>query len=143
MNKIFVFVLALTFLSSSACTDTSEPGKPEKSEQTTTPAKNQDYAPKDFQAHLKDPNIIILDVRTPQEVAQGYIEGAVNINWNSADFSAQVDKMDKSKEVYVYCAVGGRSSQAKSVLIKQGFKEVHNLLGGMDAWQKQGLAVKK
>jgi rhodanese-related sulfurtransferase len=143
MNKILVFVLALAFLSTSACTDTKEPEKPVKSEQTTAPAKNQDYSPKDFQAHLKDANIIILDVRTPEEVSQGYINGAVNINWNSPDFSAQVDKLDKSKEVYVYCAVGGRSSQAKSVLIKKGFKEAHNLLGGISAWQKQGLEVKK
>jgi phage shock protein E len=143
MNKLFVFILALAFVSTSACTNTKEPEKTMKGEQTTSPSKNQDYGPKDFQSHLKDPNILILDVRTPQEVAQGYIEGAVNINWNSPDFSAQVEKLDKSKEVYVYCAVGGRSSQAKSVLIKQGFKEVHNLLGGIGAWQKQGLEVKK
>jgi phage shock protein E len=143
MNKILVFVLALTFLSTSACTDSSGPDKTVKPEQTTTPSKNADYGPKEFKGHLSDPNIIILDVRTPQEVAQGYIEGAVNIDWNSPDFAAQVDKLDKTKEVYVYCAVGGRSSQAKAVMLKKGFKEVHNLLGGIGAWQKSGFEVKK
>jgi len=51
--------------------------------------------------------VILLDVRTPQEFAQGHINGAINIDWFSDDFNAQVAEIDKDETIYVYCKKRG------------------------------------
>lgn len=77
----------------------------------------------------------IIDVRTPEEFKQGHIQNAVNINWNGSDFSAQMEKFDKSKPIFIYCLSGGRSSSASAQLKSEGFKEIYELTGGMMAWR--------
>lgn len=80
---------------------------------------------------LKD--AILIDVRTPEEYAEGHLENAKNINWYDADFAEQFKSMDKGKTVYVYCKVGGRSAKAQEKLKSLGFENVVNLEGGYDA----------
>ncbi len=72
------------------------------------------------------PNAQLLDVRTPGEWSQGKIASANLINFNDPSFAKNIGKLDKSKPVFVYCAVGGRSARAAQVLSKEGFK-VYNL----------------
>ncbi|MCX6290533.1 MAG: thioredoxin domain-containing protein [Bacteroidetes bacterium] len=86
---------------------------------------------------------IILDVRTPEEVNQGYINGASVINFYDEDFESKINLMQKDKPVYVYCKAGGRSSQAAELMKKNGFKKVYNLEGGMNAWMGNNFAVTK
>ena len=76
----------------------------------------------------------LLDVRTPEEFSVEHLENAKNVNWNSSDFLATVEKLDKSKPVFVYCKVGGRSAQAANKLAELGFKEIYNLEGGIMKW---------
>ena len=76
----------------------------------------------------------LLDVRTPEEFSVEHLENAKNVNWNGSDFVATVEKLDKSKPVFVYCKVGGRSAQAANKLAELGFKEVYNLEGGIMKW---------
>ena len=80
----------------------------------------------------------VLDVRTVQEVAGGTLPGAVNIDFFAPDFTKQLGRLGKTKPVFVYCAVGGRSSKAAQQLQQAGFKTVYNLSGGMQAWQQAG-----
>jgi rhodanese-related sulfurtransferase len=82
---------------------------------------------------------VLIDVRTPDEYAQGHIKDAINIDWDGDQFNAETDKLDKSTPVYVYCYAGGRSSSAAKALQKKGFKEVYDLKGGMEAWREAGL----
>lgn len=86
---------------------------------------------------------LILDVRTPDETQLGIIEGATVINFYDDDFEAKVELMEKSKPIVVYCASGGRSSEAASILAERGFMEVYNLEGGLIGWQNEGLPVIK
>ena len=86
---------------------------------------------------------VVLDVRTPQEIAQGAIAGHVDMNFYAPDFKEQLKTLDKSKPVMVYCAVGGRSGSAMQLLSSMGFKEVYNLAGGIRAWQSQGMPLNK
>ena len=88
----------------------------------------------------KTQNPQLIDVRTPQEFASEKINDAKNINWNGTDFVAQVEKLDKSKPVFVYCKVGGRSAQAADKLAELGFKEIYNLNGGIMKWNASGMA---
>ncbi len=86
----------------------------------------------------------ILDVRTPEEVAQGVLKGARVINWFDGDFAERAEAgLDKSKPVLVYCKAGSRSAQAAAVLHEKGFATVYNLQGGITAWLGQGYPVQK
>ena len=87
-------------------------------------------------AEKKD--IVVLDVRTPKEVAQGKVEGAQAIDFYADDFKARVAKLDKSKTYVVFCAVGGRSAKACAQMAELGFQDVRNVEGGMKAWEKAG-----
>ncbi|HAB89269.1 MAG TPA: thioredoxin [Bacteroidetes bacterium] len=86
---------------------------------------------------------LILDIRTPEETQLGIIEGATIINLYDDDFEAKIQLLEKSKPIVVYCASGGRSSQAAAILAEQGFMEVYNLKGGLYGWQNEGLPVTK
>lgn len=101
-------------------------------------------SPADFQAKIKSsPDAQLLDVRTPAEVSQGFIEGAKFLNFQSPEFIKAVEKLDKDKPVLVYCAAGGRSGRAATLLISKGFKQVFDLSGGMNAWASAGMPIKK
>ena len=82
----------------------------------------------------------LLDVRTPEEFSVEHIENATNVNWNSNDFVTKTSNLDKTKPVFVYCKVGGRSAQAANKLAEMGFKEIYNLEGGILKWNAAGMA---
>jgi phage shock protein E len=107
-------------------------------------AVNDVLEPADFKQKLAaNPGAVLLDVRTPEEVAGGALPGAVNINFNAPDFQEKIAALDKGKPYFVYCKVGGRSGKAAALMSESGFPEVHNLKGGYDAWVGQGLEVEK
>ncbi len=88
-------------------------------------------------------NMLVLDVRTTGEVAEGKIEGATVIDFQGATFNSIIDQLDKEHPVLVYCAVGGRSGKTMKLMKEKGFKEVYNLSGGMNAWTAAGKPVVK
>ena len=101
-------------------------------------------SPDDFEKLLKtDKTVQLIDVRTPQEIDNGYIEKAVNINIADADFEVKLMHLDKSKPVAVYCGVGGRSGKAATILTKLGFTKIYDLQGGMTAWKSQNKPIVK
>jgi thioredoxin len=86
---------------------------------------------------------IILDVRTPEEIAQGYIEHASMIDYYDEDFAQKINLIDKSKEIYVYCKSGGRSSSAAKVLKENGFTRIYQLDNGIMGWEDMGYPLVK
>ena len=85
---------------------------------------------------------IILDVRTPAEVADGIIEGAINIDFRNDDFKSKIDQLDKDGTYFVYCARGGRSRNAADLMKELNFKEVYDLQGGFSQWKADGLPTR-
>lgn len=82
-----------------------------------------------------DSNAVILDVRTHEEVVEGIIPGAVIMDiQDTAEFYAKAQKLDASKNYYVYCRSGGRSGQACMLFNALGIRNAYNLIGGMMAW---------
>lgn len=82
-----------------------------------------------------DENALILDVRTEEEVAEGKIPNALHIDiYKGQGFIYEVEELDKSKSVYVYCRFGGRSAQACAIMNQLGFEKTYNLMGGFSEW---------
>ena len=100
--------------------------------------------PQEFAAQMKsDGNIILLDVRTQDEMQNGFLDGARNLDFSSPDFETSLDKLDHSRKYFVYCAVGKRSGKAAVMMKSKGFQDVTALEGGLNAWVAAGLSVQK
>ena len=97
----------------------------------------KDVSVKEFSKLISAGKGTLLDVRTPGEIAKGSIKGSVKLDFFDDNFESKLDQLDKTKPVYVYCAAGGRSSDAMDMMKKKGFVEVYNLLGGYNAWVKE------
>ncbi|AEA44874.1 rhodanese-like domain-containing protein [Fluviicola taffensis] len=105
-------------------------------------SQNQELSPSNFNDSIQNRGIQLLDVRTSNEYNQGHIKDAFQADWNSSDqFKERVLSLDKNKPVYVYCLAGSRSSAAQKWLIKEGFKTVVNLKGGINAWNLEDLPL--
>jgi thioredoxin len=96
-------------------------------------------SPAEFHEAAQNEGVQLIDVRTASEYQQGFIEGALNMDWNGPDFGAATANLDKEKAVMVYCLGGGRSAQAATWLREHGFKKVLELDGGMMNWRSVGL----
>jgi thioredoxin 1 len=94
-----------------------------------------------FEAGLKDSTVQLIDVRTGDEFDGGHLQGSINMNINSDEFSKKITALDKSKPVYVYCLSGGRSKTAANKLVKEGFTNIVNMDGGIMAWKYEAKAV--
>ena len=90
-----------------------------------------------YEQQLKQPEIQLIDVRTPEEFSEGHIENAKNINIMGDDFDAQVAALDKTKPVMVYCKSGGRSAKASARLKELGFTTITDLEGGITNWNNE------
>lgn len=80
----------------------------------------------------------LIDVRTPQEYMKYHIQSAKNIDLRSPDFREEIEKLDKTKPVLVYCLSGVRSEAAVDVFREEGFTIIYELSGGINAWSKSG-----
>lgn len=120
----------------------------EQSKQNTSEQKASEQSsytnlePEEMAEKMRDKKGIVLDVRTPEETAEGVIEGATAIDYYRPDFSEKLESLSKDQPIFVYCAAGGRSSEAAKILVDKGYKEVYNLSGGMGAWKKSGMPTK-
>lgn len=76
----------------------------------------------------------IIDVRTPDEYATGFIKNATNIDWLGDTFETEAKSLDKKKTVYVYCKSGNRSGKAVKKLEELGFSKIVELKGGISEW---------
>jgi len=82
-----------------------------------------------------DNNAVILDVRTLAEVEQGIIPNAIHIDiYMGQGFVNELNKLDKTKNYYVYCRSGNRSRQACYLMDQMGFNNAYNLKGGIIDW---------
>ena len=87
------------------------------------------------QALQQENKIQLVDVRTPEEYAEGKIADAININVLGDDFMTEIEKLDKEKPVYIYCKSGKRSSMAAKKMSELGFVKIYDLNGGITSWE--------
>ncbi len=92
-----------------------------------------------IQESQNNPEFVILDVRTPEEFADGHIENAIIIDYYSETFRDDVNKLDKNKMYLIYCRSGNRSGSALNIMEELNFSEVYNMTGGIIQWNNEGL----
>jgi rhodanese-related sulfurtransferase len=98
-------------------------------------AQVQNINQTDFKKLQADKNTVIIDVRTPGEIQQGYIKGTSKfIDINDPQFEQKINSLDKSKNYIMVCRSGARSGRAAQLMAGKGFKKVYNLSGGVLNW---------
>jgi rhodanese-related sulfurtransferase len=95
----------------------------------------------DFSKKITESGVVILDVRTPGEFAEGHIEGARLIDFQSGNFESEIAGLDKEATYAVYCRSGNRSGQAVAIMHDAGFHNVYNLEGGVIDWANEGMTL--
>ncbi|MGB9980257.1 rhodanese-like domain-containing protein [Methanobacterium sp.] len=96
-----------------------------------------------LEKHRGNPDFVVLDIRTPEEYDEGHIENAYFLNIKSEGFENELDKMDKNKKYFVYDNVEDRSRKTVELMEKQGYKEAHIIMGGMNKWKERRLPVER
>lgn len=100
--------------------------------------------PSEFEELMKNKGAVrVLDVRTAEEMSEGYLTGAINIDFNSSDFKNEIATLDKRRTYLIYCKVGGRSGEAAKIMREAGFTHLYSLDGGINAWQEAGKPIEK
>ncbi len=95
----------------------------------------------ELKKEIKSDSVQLVDVRTPQEYAEGHIDGALNINVQSDDSKELAQReLSKDSTVLVYCRSGRRSLDAAEMLTRLGYNVV-NLKGGIIEWKEDGLPL--
>ena len=134
MKKLSLFTFALLLLTFTInCNSSEQPEATADATETEVVASYNDMTQEEFKAWEAElpEDVVILDVRTDPEVAEGTINGAIQIDFRGENFKEEVAKLDTSKTYVVYCHLGGRSAAASEMMSEElGFKKVNNLLGG-------------
>ena len=126
MKIIFAFFVTSSVFLSCKGSSVDANGQPLFSNVDVTAAK---------QMIADNPNLIILDVRTPGEIKDGKLPNAIEIDYRNSNFDTEIDKLDKTKSYLVYCKSGGRSMSACKKMNAAGFTDLTNMKGGYSAWK--------
>ncbi len=128
IQKVRFIFIVLSFLSFFSCSNSPK-------EHSITVAELHEL--------LKDVDIEVLDVRTPEEILEGKITSkALEANFYDATFIADAtSKVNKDQMVYVYCKSGRRSGEAVAKLRELGYTKVYNIEGGIKAWKAAGYEI--
>jgi len=130
-QSLYILIALLTF--SYSC---------KEKETTTTTSTIEVITPQEMQQISQMEGVQLVDVRTPEEYSEGYIEGFQNIDFFSNTFSQDIEKLDKSKPVIVYCKSGNRSAKSAKKMQEAGFYKIYDLEGGITKWKLEGFEVK-
>ena len=124
----------------SLCLPTTAADKPAAKTPAEAPAakrfRNVDVT--EWEKLRQDASMVVLDVRTAEEFADGHMPGAINLDIRGGKFAETLAGLDKTKTYLVHCAVGGRSAKACGQMDGLKFEKVLNLSGGITAWEAAG-----
>ena len=118
----FVAFLVLPALLLLACASTNQQGNKILTEQA-------------FEKKMQHENVVLLDVRTPEDYQAGHLKNAVLLDYNGGVFDTAFQKLDKEKTYLIYCRSGKRSDGAASKMKTAGFKKIYQLKDGITGWK--------
>ena len=98
--------------------------------------------PAEFQKQIQASGVQLVDVRTAREFQQGHIKGAIFYDfYKKNSFMTNMNTLDKSKPVYIYCLTGARSRSTAQKLKRNGFSKIYDLKNGVKSWYRSGLKL--
>ncbi|MGV0969481.1 rhodanese-like domain-containing protein [Empedobacter sp.] len=131
VNKILgvAMIAGTLFLGSCASNSSSLEGKEARIEEVTSTLDNVN------EINFKNKKNVLLDVRTPEEFAEGHVPGAVNIDVKNPNFEEEIQKLDTKKNYFIYCKSGVRAKLATEKMQEKGFKNAKNFKDGMSTYK--------
>lgn len=84
---------------------------------------------------------VVLDIRTPEEFAEGHVAEARNIDFYDPGFATALEALPRDTTYVMYCNSGNRSASAAALMRRLGFTEVYEVDGGIQAWKAAGLPL--
>lgn len=133
--------LSLTLTGCSSDSGSTDTAGPDTSIVVEQPAAPERVGAEMFANVVATPGVQIIDVRSPEEFAEGHIEGALNYNVEGPDFASQIAGLDPAGTYAVYCRSGNRSVIAVDYMSSQGINGIFELESGIIGWQEAGLPV--
>lgn len=101
----------------------------------------QTISPSHFKAlldrHQGDPDVVLLDVRTPKEFEDGHIQGALLLDYHSSDYVERLKALDREKTYLIYCRSGNRSGKSLAIFEKLGFRRAYHMDAGVIGWSRE------
>lgn len=97
---------------------------------------HKNIEPEEFKELMGQEDYIVLDVRAPEELVEGAIDGHKLISMFDPSFRSQIENLDKSKKYLIYCRSGNRSGNACGLMSQLGFEHLYSLSGGIVAWNE-------
>lgn len=97
--------------------------------------------PEEMKSLMELEDVQLVDVRSAQERKDGFIKNSQNIDFNSPTFDQDIQKLDKSKPVILYCHGGGRSAKCAEKLKNAGFVKIYDLQGGITQWRFRSFEI--
>lgn len=134
MLKTLAFI-TLAALVSVACSKT----EPANAEVTSTIATVKTISAEDAAQLVDKKNVTVLDLRTPEEFAEGHIAGALNINYHDENFETKIAELDRDASYVFHCHSGGRSGNTEKLLQRLGFTNANHMKSGIAGWREAGL----
>lgn len=130
-NKIagIIMLTGTLFLGSCAQQVANTEGKHARVEETMSTLDNVS------EINFKNKKNVLLDVRTPEEFAEGHVAGATNIDVKNPNFTEEISKLDPKKNYYIYCKSGVRAKLATEKMQEKGFKNAKNFKDGMSTYK--------
>jgi rhodanese-related sulfurtransferase len=128
-QQIWIQVMLLLLVGVSGCMASAEK------------VTEQSVSPRQFKLlldeHRGDPDVVLLDVRTPQEYKNGHIEGALLVDFYANDFVDRLKALDREKSYLIYCRSGNRSAKTLAIFEKLGFQHSYHLATGIKGWSRE------
>lgn len=101
----------------------------------------QAISPREFKTlldrHQNDPNVVLLDIRTPKEFQDGHIQGALLLDYYSSDYVERLKALDREKTYLIYCRSGNRSGKSLAIFEKLGFRRAYHMDTGVIGWSRE------
>ena len=136
LRSAVVVVSAVALLGLVGCS-----GSETESTATTTESVVTTIGAGELAQVVADPEIVVLDVRTPVEYADGHVEGAVNVDVSSPTFTDEIASLDKYATYVVYCRSGNRSADAAGQMAEAGFTAVYDVDAGLATLSSAGVPL--
>jgi len=136
IKKIMGFGLGMFICLFFSFCNTEKSQKSGADTQVQTNSFSKDIDIVEFEKLMSKEGITLVDVRTPEEIAAGNIEGSMGIDYKADNFKEEIGKLDRDGEYLLYCRSGNRSGKAMKLMKKMGFTKMYNMEGGYLAWSE-------